>query len=548
MTRNVYITALLTLLVAACSEPASTPEDAPVEKASFDWKTSSIYFLLTDRFNNGDSTNDRHFERNEQTGKLRNFMGGDIKGITQKVKEGYFTDLGIDAIWFTPVFEQIHGFVDEGSGVTYGFHGYWPKDWSAIDPNYGTMDDLKELVATAHSKGIRVVMDVILNHTGPVTSKDVVWPENWVRTSPTCTYQNYITTAECTLVKNLPDVLTESDEAVELPATLIEKWKKEGRYAQEMKELDAFFAETGFPRAPRYYIMKWLVDLIKELGIDGFRVDTVKHLHEDAFAELSELAQQAFANWKNQHPEAVWHQDDFYMLGEVYGYGISGQEYYNFGDRKVNYYDHGFNSLINFEYVWDAKNDYETIFTKYDSLVNTPTMADKGVVSYISSHDDGNPYDGKRLKPYESANKLLLTPGSIQIYYGDETARSLVIAGTEGDATLRSFMNWQDLETDSTKAILHHWQKLGRFRQAHAAVAGGAHRMLQASPYTFSRVTANDRVVVALDTQAGKKQIVTGNTFEEGTQLTDYYSGKKAIVTDGAVTIDSDFTTVLLAE
>ena len=66
---------------------------------------------------------------------LRGFEGGDIKGITQKIKEGYFTDLGINAIWMTPIVEQIHGGTDEGTGVTYGFHGYWAKDWTKIDPN-----------------------------------------------------------------------------------------------------------------------------------------------------------------------------------------------------------------------------------------------------------------------------------------------------------------------------------------------------------------------------------------------------------------------------
>jgi alpha-amylase len=69
---------------------------------------------------------------------LRGFEGGDLRGITDKINEGYFSDLGINAIWFTPIVEQVHGFVDEGTGKTYGYHGYWAKDWTAIDPNFGT--------------------------------------------------------------------------------------------------------------------------------------------------------------------------------------------------------------------------------------------------------------------------------------------------------------------------------------------------------------------------------------------------------------------------
>ena len=123
-----------------------------------------------------------------------------IKGITQKIEEGYFTKLGINAIWLTPIVEQIHGGTDEGTGVTYGFHGYWTKDWTALDPNFGTKDDLKTLVETAHKNGIRIVLDAVINHTGPVTDIDTVWPNDWVRTSPQCSYDSYENTTACTLV------------------------------------------------------------------------------------------------------------------------------------------------------------------------------------------------------------------------------------------------------------------------------------------------------------------------------------------------------------
>ena len=149
--------------------------------------------------------------------------------------------MGINAIWFTSIFEQIHGSVDEGTGNTYGYHGYWTKDWTNLDANFGTKENLHELVKKAHQKGIRIVLDAVINHTGPVTDKDPVWGKDWVRTGPQCTYKNFETTTACTLVKNLPDILTESNENVELPDFLIKKWKEEGRYEQEMNELDAFF-------------------------------------------------------------------------------------------------------------------------------------------------------------------------------------------------------------------------------------------------------------------------------------------------------------------
>ncbi|MCB0531754.1 MAG: hypothetical protein KDD14_06105, partial [Saprospiraceae bacterium] len=305
-------------------------------KAPFLWENANVYFMLTDRFYNGDPANDVHFGRTAQAGKLRGFMGGDIKGITRKIKAGYFNKLGINAIWFTPVVEQIHGAVDEGTGLSYGFHGYWTKDWTRIDPNFGTERELAEMVTTAHQHGIRVIFDVVINHTGPVTDQDPVWPDTWVRTSPQCTYTGYETTVPCTLVKNLPDIKTERDTPVDLPPFLLEKWKTEGRLEQELAELDAFFQRTGHPRAPRFYIIKWLTDYIRKFGFDGYRCDTAKHTEETVWAELRKEADAAFADWKKAHPGTLADEQQFYMVGEVYNYGISGGRLFDFGDRKVD--------------------------------------------------------------------------------------------------------------------------------------------------------------------------------------------------------------------
>ncbi len=121
---------------------------------------------MTDRFNNGNPDNDVNFNRTEKAAVLRGFEGGDIRGVIQKIDEGYFNKLGINAIWLTPIVEQIHGATDEGTGLTYAFHGYWTKDWTTSDPNFGTEEDLKELVEKAHQNGIRIVLDAVINHTG----------------------------------------------------------------------------------------------------------------------------------------------------------------------------------------------------------------------------------------------------------------------------------------------------------------------------------------------------------------------------------------------
>ncbi|WP_421805549.1 alpha-amylase family glycosyl hydrolase [Flagellimonas sp.] len=525
-------------------------QESPKKEVPFVWEGANVYFLLTDRFNNGNPDNDINFDRTEETGVLRGFEGGDIQGITQKIKEGYFTDLGINAIWFTPIVEQIHGATDEGTGKTYGYHGYWAKDWTAIDPNFGTKKDLEELVKTAHSKGIRILLDVVLNHTGPVTEKDPVWPDDWVRTGPKCEFTTYENTTACTLVENLPDILTESDEAVELPDALLAKWKQEGRLSKELDELQLFFERTGYPRAPRYYIIKWLTDYINDLGVDGFRVDTVKHVNENAWSDLYTEATYAFEMWKKKHQDQVLDENPFYMVGEVYNYGISGGRDFDFGDKKVDFFDYGFKSLINFELKNDADKNYEAIFSKYNKLLQTK-LKDKSVLNYLTSHDDGAPYDKERKKPYRAANVLLLTPGASQVYYGDETSRSLIIEGTEGDATLRSFMNWEDLDSLPEIQNIHkHWQKLGQFRANHPAIGAGKHKRLAKSPYVFSRTYVNgdyrDKVVVGLDLPKGKKSLWVKGFFGDGTVLYDTYSETEVTVANGKVVLDNAYDIALL--
>nr|WP_121337510.1 alpha-amylase family glycosyl hydrolase [Flavobacterium sp. 123] len=550
MRKNLLYTLIsLSIVLSSCSSTKNISMKE-TNKAPFIWEGANLYFLMTDRFNNGDPSKDINFNRNKTTGKLRGFEGGDIKGIIQKIDDGYFEQLGINVIWLTPIVEQIHDGVDEGTGLSYGFHGYWARDWSALDPNFGTKKDLAELVEKAHAKGIRIMLDGVINHTGPVTEMDTVWPNDWVRTGPTCTYNNFENTTICTLVKNLPDIKTESTQEVEIPTFLAEKWKSEGRYDSEMASLDAFFKRTAYPRTPKYYIIKWLTDYISEFGIDGYRADTVKHTEEGVWGDFKTQCDYAFATWKKNNPSKVLDNNPFYTIAEVYNYGISTGQWFDFGDRKVNYYENGFNNMINFEFKWDAQKDYESIFSKYSSKLNNE-LKGFSVLNYLSSHDDGGPFDAKRVKSIESGTKLLLSPGISQVYYGDESARSLVIEGTQGDATLRSFMNWDAIKSNpETQKILLHWQKLGQFRRNHPAIGAGFHSEISNQPYTFSRSYSKngfiDKVIIGLDLPTGKKELAVDSIFSNGTKLRDTYSGKEVVVTNGKVTVDSEFTFVLL--
>ena len=523
----------------------------PNQPVSNFWKNATIYFLLTDRFNNGDKNNDLQFDRRHDGAVLRSFEGGDILGITQKIDDGYFDSLGVNVIWFTPVFQQIKSHTDEGTGKTYAYHGYWTSDWTALDPNFGTEKELSDMVLKAHDHGIRVLLDAVINHTGPVTPEDPQWPDDWVRVDSTCTYRDYASTVECTLVDNLPDIRTESTIEVKVPDVLVKKWQGEGKLSQETSELNNYFQLNKYPRYPFYYIVKWLADWVRKMGIDGFRVDTAKHTEAYVWSVLKKECEKALNAWRQANPELVIHSDPFYMVGEVYNYSISGGRGYDYGDRSVDFFAHGFESLINFEFKYDARSSYDSIFTKYSSLLNAPGFSDLSVLNYLSSHDDGDPFDKQRSLTYESANKLLLSPGAVQIYYGDETARPLQIEGASGDANLRSMMNWQELNSDAeTQALLRHWQKLGQFRAQHPAIGAGIHTRISENPYTFARTISgknNDQVIIGLDHPEGKKTIEVMGVFPEGTLIKDHFSGTTDTVKNDVIELDTEFTTILIA-
>jgi alpha-amylase len=554
------VSLMLALGTASAATPAPAAQGKPSAARPFTWENATVYFLLTDRFNNGNPANDLAYGRKPDAATARGYMGGDLAGVTAKIKAGYFTDLGVDAIWITPPVEQIHGATDEGTGKSYGFHGYWASDFTAVDANLGTAQDLHELVDAAHARGIRVLLDVVMNHTGPVTAQDPAWPADWVRTEPVCGFKTMRTTIECTLVKNLPDIRTDSNAKVELPPSLVAKWKREGRYEREVKELDDFFKRTGYPRAPRYYLMKWHADWVRKYGFDGFRADTVKHTEPGVWKDLKAVASAAYEDWKRANPAKKVAGDlPFFMTAEVYGYSVKSGRAFAYDDgTKVDYFANGFDSMINFSMAGDAAKGYEQLFSGYSAQLNGP-LKGVSVLNYLDSHDDGNPFDAMRQYPLESANKLLLAPGAAQIYYGDETARVLKIEGAQGDANLRSFMNWDQLKSNARVGLYGvadvqaHWARLGRFRHAHPAVGAGVHQMIASMPYTFKRTYdkngVRDRVVVALNLPLDRDlPISVAGVFNDGQTVHDAYSGKSAVVSGGKVQFDARAPVALISQ
>lgn len=548
---------MLTAAMLPAAAEAGSDRGHAAEPVDPRWRATTVYFLLTDRFANGDPANDEAAGRKRDGGPLRSFEGGDLKGLTRRIEQGWFNELGVDAIWTTPVIENVHGFVEESEwGKTYAYHGYWPKDWTAVDPNLGTEADFAAMVKAAHGKGLRVIVDVIANHAGPVTPRDPRWPESWVRPGPACDYKSYAGTVDCELSFTLQDIRTDSETPVALPDFLLAKWRKEGRLKRELAELDTFFARTGYPRAPKYFLVKWLTDWVRDYGIDGFRVDTAKHVDPTLWGVLKKEAAIALAEWRARNPDRIAGDRPFYMVGEVFNHGLLANgntvgAAYDYGDRIVDFRDHGFDGTINMGFPAHLAMPLPALYRAFDAELATGAFAGRATLSYLASHDDMAPHDPAREKHLAAAEALLLAPGGAQLYYGDEIARSLVVPGTRGDATLRSVFDWQQAERPAGQAMLAHWRKLGRFRARHPAIGAGRHRELGASPYTFARVLDEagiaDRVVVAMTAGAqGPVTIRTGTVFAEGALLRDSYSGESVRVAQGAVRIARPGRVVLL--
>lgn len=531
--------------VAAPAAPLAVPGDFA--------DNPIVYFVVTDRFENGNKANDNSYgRRREATAKddVGTFHGGDLKGLTNKLREGYFKALGVNALWITAPYEQIHGWVVGGNKEFrhYAYHGYYALDYTTLDANMGTADELRELVDTAHSQGIRILFDVVMNHPGYLdiqTASElgvkVLWPgsqganlrnyhsfidynnfafgdwwgRDWVRAG----LPGYIDGGRDDLTMQLaylPDFRTESPQHVKLPKFLR---AKPGTKAVDLPNTTV-----------RGYLVKWLADWVREYGIDGFRADTVKHVEAEAWLELKTEATKALALWKANNPAKKMDDQPFWMVGEFWG----------LGPERHKLHDFGFDAMINFDFQQRGREfaKPEALFSSYAKLLSgRPGFSS---LNYISSHDT-ELFDRQRLA--EAGSALLLAPGAVQIFYGDESGRPLgPVPSSDPQQATRSDMNWASID----QTLLAHWRKLGSFRARHVAIARGAHQMLSESPYVFSRVDARtgDHVVVALNVQ-DEVTLPVGPAFAEGEWLHDAYSGQRAVVSGGKVSLKAAGTVLL---
>lgn len=521
-----------------------------------------VYFAITDRFLDGDPSNNRSYGRApDGENEIGTFHGGDLRGLTKKLDEGYFKELGVNALWITAPYQQILGWVIGGNKEFrhYAYHGYYALDFTVLDANMGTEDDLRRLVDTAHSQGIRVLFDVVMNHPGYADLAslnafgiEVTWP-GWEKATPQ-NYGSFIDYNDFDFVKwwgpkwvradlpgytpgssiddrekqlaYLPDFRTDSKEPVDLPPFLAKK-----------KDTKAV-ARPGF--TVRAYLVEWLTRWVRDFGIDGFRCDTAKHVDFASWEALKAGGTAALAIWKQQNPNKKIDDAGFWMTGEVFPHNVIRSEYF----------DHGFDNIINFDFQARAKalgaNDWaglDAIYAEYATALGAGPRWN--VLSYLSSHDT-ELFPRDRL--VEGGTKLLLAPGGVQIFYGDEAARPLgPAASSDPQQGTRSSMRWDRLD----EKVLAHFRALGSFRKRHVALSLGAHKKLGDAPYTFARTHGEgdqqDRVVVALGA-SGDVSIPVASVFADGERVRDAITGTTVTVTAGAAALKAGERGVILLE
>ena len=498
--------------------------------SKFDWHNATVYFVLTDRFYNGDKTNDHSYGRQyDGLQEIGTFHGGDLKGLTQKLD--YLHKLGVNVLWISSPLEQIHGWVgggEKGDFPHYAYHGYYHQDWTKIDANMGTEQDLQQLIEQAHQRGMRVIFDIVMNHTGYATLADMqefgfgslylkeqevsqILGEKWTDWKPQTgqnwhSFNNFINFSDKAAwgkwwgkdwtrsdlgdydspkfddlkmsLASLPDLKTEAKQAVKLPIFLANK--------SDTNAIERDNANVSD------YLIGWLSDWVRKYGVDGFRVDTAKHVEKSTWAALKQSAEKALHEWQEKNPTKKF-DDKFWMVGEAWGHTIV----------KSDYFQNGFDAMINFDFQDQAKeslNCFANIEPTYQKM--SEKLADFNMLSYLSSHDtrlffhsDSDRYfDRQKI----AANLLMLAPGAVQIYYGDESGREFGATGSDPIQGTRSDMNWDDLKNKfQNQALKSHWQKLVNFRKNHIAVGKGQQIVEQNKSYfAFSRRYQDDKVMV----------------------------------------------------
>lgn len=459
----------------------------------FDWDEAVIYFAVTDRFFDGDaSNNDAYGVGDYNVGEKggSSYHGGDFAGLNQKLD--YLKDLGVNTIWITPIVENItedqHD--NETDTATYGYHGYWASDFTKLNKHLGTEQQFKALLDAAHSKGMKIMVDVVLNHAGYGT-------EDY--------FNRILTDAD----GNSISMIRDSSNTI----------SGDDKY-DSLSDLPDFVTEN---KAVTDQLVTWQTEWMSKYSIDYYRVDTVKHVETTTW--------EAFKNSLTKV------NPDFKMIGEYSGAGYAN----NAGELGTGSMD----ALLDFDFndfaqkfvTGDISGVESSLQKRNGAINNTATMG-----SFLSSHDeDSLQYklvNESKLSEEEAYNLMkvaatlqITAKGQPVLYYGEEIGQGG--ANNWPLQTNRRDFDWTELEKQKvdSNSIYNHYKTMLAIRNAYTDVFARGNRstvaVSDADGYeVISRSYGNSTLYVGMNVKEAEKEVVIPVAESAGTVLKNLYDGK----------------------
>ena len=487
--------------------------------SSFDWDEAVIYMTCTDRFYDGNTSNDKAYNTTDvfdKKGSL-SYHGGDFAGLEQKLD--YLENLGVNTIWITPIVENSDTKTDDnGKEIpSTGYHGYWASDFTNLNPHLGTEAEFKSLINAVHARGMKLMVDVVLNHAGYGTEdhfNSILKDTNGNTVKMLRDDSNTVTGDDVyDALSKLPDFVTENEDVMN-------------------------------------QLVEWQTDWVKKYDIDYYRVDTVKHVNSETWAAFKNALTEADAEFK--------------MIGEYSGAGY-GNTAGELGTGRMD-------SLLDFDYNDQAVNFVSGnvegaesfLESRNNSINNTATLG-----AFLSSHDEDSLVDKltkekgmteeQALNAAKVAAALQLTSkGQTVIYYGEELGQHGL--NNYPIQSNRYDFDWAALESQKTDAssMYNHYKKLLAIRNDYSALLSKGTRKNIATSNdegysVFERAYDGNALTVALNVKDAAKTVTIPVSLAAGTEVKDLYSGATYTVgSDKAVTVTipaaKDGGTVILAE
>jgi neopullulanase len=448
-----------------------------------------MYLILPDRFANGDPTNDEPAEApgSHDRSKPRAYHGGDLRGIQNHLP--YLKDLGVTALWLTPVVKN---------GAAQDYHGYGAVDLYSVDSHLGALKDYQDLVAAAHKQGMKVFFDAVPNHVGP--------KHPWVSSPPLPdwfhgTLQHHLDSfsplkasfygkAGGQAAANDPfESLVDPHAPLHMKRNLTEGW-----FFGVLPDLN-----TENPLVEQYLLQNsiWWAEMS---GLDGFRVDTFPY-----------VGRKFWANWhtglRRLYPYMA-------TIGEVFHPDPTVTSFFVGGVKRYDGVDSGLSTLFDFPMFFalrdvllrNAPAGRIADVLRHDALYGHPEM----LVPFFANHDVArfaSAEGGSPAKLKVAFGLTLTLRGIPEIYYGDEVGmpgggdpdnRRDFPGGWIGDANDAFTPSGR---TREQQEIFSYVQSLLRIRREHAALRGGQlwHLASDESSYVFARESEEERLVVAFN-------------------------------------------------